>query len=145
VLGLLGLIAALVIFGALAWNTVEAFTPPADARAPRPRLWLGGYVVGAVFFCSIEAYSYMVFDPRVRYVDLISVIPVAVLLGMVVALAAGRRRADWLFALALAAGGLVLLAGLDGFDSIGSMALNGTLIVLAVACALRGRVAARTG
>jgi hypothetical protein len=80
------------------------------------------------------------------YSDLAALAPIALLTGMVAALAtpAGRWRADWLFALALLAGVLVLVDD-DPFGSRESMLLSVMSIVLAEACAVRARVAARTG
>jgi len=157
-LGALSVIVALLVVAMFALLVIAAFQVPADARVPRPWLWLGGYVIGSLVFVSNQVFQYVSadrrppsatgFDPWLSYLSPTTAASVALLVGMVAALAsaAGRGRADWLFALALVAGGLVLVApGANAFDSTGSMSLNTALIVLAVACALRGRVAARAG
>jgi hypothetical protein len=142
----LSIIPGLLLLVAFTWFTLTAFRVPADSHAPRPRLWLGGYLAAVLVLVAIQISHYVWLDSWLPYIDITMLATIALLTGMVAALAtpAGRRRADWLFALALLAGVLVVL-GAEPSVSMESMLLGVMLAILAVACALRGRVAARAG
>ena len=136
---------ALVVAG-FVLLTEAVFAAPVDARPPAPRLWLGGYLAGTVVFVAPRVLSMVWPDLRLPSVDPLPTIHVALLLGMVGVLAtsAGRRQPEWLFALALFGGGLALFF-LSTSAGAESMLLNVVLVLLALACAVMGRVAERAG
>jgi hypothetical protein len=149
---LLAPIAAIPFVAVIALLTVAVWAWWPAGPAPRRRLWLGGSVAGALVLVVTQVWHRSVpLDLNLPDVTADALVRPPLLVGMLVALgtAAGRRRADWLFALAALAGVLVTVPVLSGQSgrvlggAVLSTSLDVALVALAVACAWCGWIVAR--